>query len=118
MIICLYKTVKRSKKKLFQWQQHILNHLLELKLTSDDIKRLWLHQANIHMNKAIAKNVFGRTAIDNEAPTTLEEYGNTGASSVIIAFNKFHEDLHSNDIGVLCSFGAGYTVGSIILKKI
>jgi beta-ketodecanoyl-[acyl-carrier-protein] synthase len=97
---------------------HILNHLSEIKLTAKDIKRLWLHQANIHMNKSIANNVFGRMTTDNEAPTILEEYGNTGASSVIIAFNKYNEDLVSGNMGVLCSFGAGYTAGSIILKKL
>ena len=27
-------------------------------------------------------------------------------------------DMNKNEIGVLCSFGAGYSAGSIILKKI
>lgn len=98
--------------------KHILDHVAELKINPATIKRLWLHQANINMNKAIAQNVLSRTASEQELPMVLPEYGNTGSSGVIITFNKHHEDLHSGDYGVICSFGAGYSVGSLILERL
>ncbi len=98
--------------------KHILSHLSETEINSLNIKRLWLHQANLHMNKNIAQNILGRAASEEELPMVLTEYGNTGSSGVVIAFNKYHEDLARGDQGVLCSFGAGYSVGSIILEKL
>ena len=98
--------------------QHILRHLNSLNIDPIHIQRLWLHQSNINMNNDIAELVMGHKPKFSEVPYILDQYGNTGASSVIIAFNKYHNDLMSGDIGVLCSFGAGYTVGSLVLQKI
>ncbi|THB74908.1 MAG: beta-ketoacyl-ACP synthase III, partial [Desulfobulbaceae bacterium] len=36
----------------------------------------------------------------------------------IIAFHRFHEDFNSGEKGILCSFGAGYSIGSLILEKV
>ena len=52
-----------------------------------------------------------------EAPIVLDRYANTASAGSIIAFNLHHEDLQSGDLGVLCSFGAGYSIGSLVLKK-
>ncbi len=82
-----------------------------------DLKRLWLHQANLNMNQLISKRVLGRDASDEEAPTVLDEYANTSSAGSIIAFHRYRNNLHSGDVGVLCSFGAGYSIGSLILKK-
>lgn len=98
--------------------QHILDHLSENKASPLNLKRVWLHQSNINMNHSIAKNVLGRDPDKSELPMILEQYGNTGASGVMIAFNQHHKDLNLGDLGVLCSFGAGYTVGSILLEKL
>lgn len=97
---------------------HITTHLNELGLSSSDVKRLWLHQANVHMDHAIARNVWRREVTNDELPLTLSKYGNTGAAGVMMAFHECHQDLAPGSLGVLCSFGAGYTVGSIVLKKI
>jgi len=32
-------------------------------------------------------------------------------------FISFSDDLANDDFGLLCSFGAGYSIGSVILKK-
>jgi beta-ketodecanoyl-[acyl-carrier-protein] synthase len=34
----------------------------------------------------------------------------------VIAFHRHRDDLASGDIGVLCSFGAGYSVGSVVVR--
>ena len=48
----------------------------------------------------------------------LDEYGNTGGAGVVIAFDKYHRDLKSGDICLMSSFGAGYSIGSIIMEKL
>ena len=95
----------------------IVDHLAEHKMPPSDLKRMWLHQANLSMNQLIAKRVLGRAATDEEAPVILDEYANTSSAGSIIAFHKHQGDLASGDLGVICSFGAGYSIGSIIVQK-
>ena len=96
----------------------IVAHLQENGESPAALKRMWLHQANLNMNDLIARRVLGRDAVDGEAPTILDEYGNTSSAGSIIAFNKHSADLKSGDLGLLCAFGAGYSVGSVIMRKL
>lgn len=96
----------------------ISEHLAENHLTPENVKRYWLHQANINMNQLIMEKILGRAASKEEAPIVLNDYANTGSVGSIIALHLHRENLASGDWGVLCSFGAGYSIGSIILKRI
>lgn len=97
---------------------HITNHLGEESLSADDMKRMWLHQANINMNNFAAKKLLGRDPEFMEAPTVLEDYGNTAGAGCIIAFHKYKDDFKPGDKGMLCSFGAGYSIGSALVEYI
>lgn len=98
--------------------QFINTHLQEAGLTPQQITRFWLHQANINMNKLIAEKLLGRTATQEEAPIILDKYANTASAGSVIAFHNYHADLKPGDLGLMCSFGAGYSLGSIILQRI
>jgi len=98
-------------------EQHLRRHLESQGLTVPEIKRFWLHQANINMNTLISNRLFGREADINEAPIVLDRYANTASAGSIIAFHLYNQDLVSGDIGVICSFGAGYSIGSLIVRK-
>jgi beta-ketodecanoyl-[acyl-carrier-protein] synthase len=89
-----------------------------LDISPAQVKRFWLHQANLSMNQLISRRVLGREATEDEAPTILDEYANTSSAGSVIAFHKHHADFKPGEIGVLCSFGAGYSIGSVILKKL
>ncbi|MCG2580238.1 MAG: beta-ketoacyl-ACP synthase III [Marinobacter sp.] len=95
----------------------ILNQLNGLSLAPDDLRRMWLHQANLNMNQLIARKVLGRDADTDEAPVILDEYANTSSAGSIIAFHKHKDDLKSGDLGVICSFGAGYSIGSVVVRR-
>ncbi len=97
--------------------QHIADHLGQHDLTPHDLKRWWLHQANINMNTLISKKLLGREATREEAPVVLDTYANTASAGSIIAFHLHHKDLVKDDYGLLCSFGAGYSIGSLLIKK-
>ena len=97
--------------------QHITTHLAELDLDASSVRRFWLHQANLKMNQLIAKGVLGRVPDDDEAPVILNEYANTSSAGSVIAFHKHRADLDAGQLGVICSFGAGYSVGSVIVRK-
>lgn len=98
--------------------EQISNQLDRLGIAPGELKRLWLHQANLSMNQLISRRVLGRPAREDEAPTILDEYANTSSAGSVIAFHKHREDLVRGDLGVLCSFGAGYSIGSVVLKKL
>ena len=97
--------------------EQISSQLASMGIAPDDLKRMWLHQANRNMNDLIARKVFGRDPSPEESPTILDEYANTSSAGSIIAFHKHSGDLASGDLAVLCSFGAGYSIGSIVLRR-
>lgn len=95
----------------------ILSHLDDSDIAVEQLKRMWLHQANLSMNLLISKKVLGREASIEEAPVILDEYANTSSAGSIIAFHCYQDDLAPGDVGVICSFGAGYSAGSVIVKR-
>jgi beta-ketodecanoyl-[acyl-carrier-protein] synthase len=97
--------------------EHITEHLATLDLDAADVRRFWLHQANLKMNQLIAKGVLGRLPTDDEAPVILDEYANTSSAGSVIAFHLHRDDLGAGDLGVICSFGAGYSVGSVVVRR-
>ena len=108
---------KVFKEVLPMVSKHISDHMTAEGFNSDDLKRLWLHQANKTMNDFIGKKVLGREPEANDQPNILQDYANTSSAGSIIAFSKHSDDLEEGDVGLICSFGAGYSVGSVILKR-
>jgi beta-ketodecanoyl-[acyl-carrier-protein] synthase len=97
--------------------QMIVDHAADLGLESAALRRLWLHQANQGMNRLISQRVLGHEANEDESPTVLDTYANTSSAGSIIAFHKHSEDLKAGDIGLICSFGAGYSAGTVFVRK-
>ena len=117
------KLITQKGRKVFKEvvpmvSEFMQEHLAALNIAPSQLKRLWLHQANINMNDFIARKVLGRDPTKEEAPNVLDDYGNTSSAGSIIAFHKYSRDLKSGDLGHLCSFGAGYTAGSVVLRKL
>ena len=96
----------------------MLSHLGDEGIEPDALKRLWLHQANKSMNDLIGRKVLGREPTADEQPNILQDYANTSSAGSMIAFAKHSDDLAPGDLGVICSFGAGYSVGSVIVRKL
>jgi len=96
----------------------IVSHLSDQKIDPKSLARMWLHQANINMNDFIARKVLGRDPTPVESPIILDTYANTSSAGSIIAFHKNNTDLKTGDTGVICSFGAGYSAGSVIVRRI
>ncbi|WP_373635655.1 beta-ketoacyl-ACP synthase III [Yoonia sp. SS1-5] len=97
--------------------KHIAAHMADAGVAAADLRRLWLHQANKTMNDYIGKKVLGRTPEPGEQPNILQDYANTSSAGSIIAFSKYADDLSPGDYGLICSFGAGYSVGSVIVQR-
>ncbi len=96
----------------------ISKQLDDADMAVSDLSRMWLHQANINMNMYAAKKLLGRDPEPGEAPTVLENYGNTAGAGSIVAFHHHRDDLTKGDKGLICSFGAGYSIGSLMVEKL
>jgi beta-ketodecanoyl-[acyl-carrier-protein] synthase len=96
----------------------MLGHLADAGIAPNNLKRLWLHQANKAMNDLIGEKVLGRQPSRQEQPNVLQDYANTSSAGSVIAFSKYSDDLPAGSLGVICSFGAGYSAGSVIVRRI
>jgi beta-ketodecanoyl-[acyl-carrier-protein] synthase len=97
--------------------QMIVEHAADLGLDPQGLKRLWLHQANINMNELIGRRVLGREPTPEENVIILDEYANTSSAGSIIAFHKHQAGLAAGEEGLICSFGAGYSAGTVFVRK-
>jgi len=95
----------------------IVAHAADLGLEPSALKRLWLHQANINMNELIGKRVLGREPTAEENVIILDEYANTSSAGSVIAFHKANADFAPGETGLICSFGAGYSAGTVFVRK-
>ena len=96
----------------------INDHIAAHELEASAVARYWLHQANQNMNELISQRILGRAATREEAPLILDEYGNTASAGSLIAFSKYSDDLPAGSWGMLASFGAGYSLGSLLVRRV
>lgn len=95
----------------------IVDHAEALGLETGALKRLWLHQANINMNEMIGRKVLGRDPAPGENVIILDTYANTSSAGSIIAFHLHNDGFAPGDTGLICSFGAGYSAGTVFVRK-
>lgn len=117
------KTFMQEGRKVFKEvvplaAAHIEQHLATLGFEPTQVRRYWLHQANLGMNQLIMKKLVGRDPGEELAPIILSEYANTASAGSIIAFHEHRGGMRSGDMGVICSFGAGYSVGSVVVRRL
>jgi beta-ketodecanoyl-[acyl-carrier-protein] synthase len=116
------KTFRQEGRKVFKEvvpmaAAHIESHLAALGLEPTQMRRFWLHQANLGMNQLILKKLVGAEAGGDLAPLVLDTYANTSSAGSVLAFHQYHADMQAGDLGVICSFGAGYSIGSVVVRR-
>jgi beta-ketodecanoyl-[acyl-carrier-protein] synthase len=95
----------------------IVEHAGDIGVDPTGLKRLWLHQANINMNEMIGRKVLGRDPEPGENVIILDTYANTSSAGSIIAFHTANDDFAAGETGLICSFGAGYSAGTVFVRK-
>lgn len=113
--------IKQIGNKVFKevtvaGHKFIVDFLAEHGHRPQDIRRFWLHQANARMNAMILKLSFGHEVDHDRAPMVLDRLGNTAAAGAIIALSENHRDMKAGEHGLLCAFGAGYSIGGALLR--
>ncbi len=115
--------IRQSGNKVFREvtvaaSQFIKGFLADEGLTPDGIRRYWLHQANSRMNALILKYVLGADADFDRAPMVLDRLGNTAGAGAIIALAENRDDLQPGETGLICAFGAGYSIGAALIRRL
>ncbi len=83
------------------------------KLTSDDIRFLVPHQANLRIIDATARRMgIGR----EKCMINIDRCGNTTAATIPLCLSDYENVLRRGDNLVLASFGGGYTWGAVYVK--
>ena len=95
----------------------IIGHARDIGVDPQRLKRLWLHQANINMNEMIGRKVLGREPSPGENVIILDTFANTSSAGSIIAFHTANDDFAAGETGLICSFGAGYSAGTVFVRK-
>jgi beta-ketodecanoyl-[acyl-carrier-protein] synthase len=95
----------------------IIAHAGDIGVDPKRLKRLWLHQANINMNDMIGRKVLDRMPTPEENVIILDEFANTSSAGSIIAFHKANDDFVPGEKGLICSFGAGYSAGTVFVER-
>ena len=113
--------IKQVGNKVFKevtvaGHRFIVEFLAEMGLVPQDIRRFWLHQANARMNAMILKLAFGHEVDHDRAPMVLERLGNTAAAGAIVALSENHKDMKAGELGLICAFGAGYSIGAALVR--
>jgi beta-ketodecanoyl-[acyl-carrier-protein] synthase len=116
------KTFMQEGRKVFKEvvpmaAAHIESHLRSLGFEPTQVRRFWLHQANLGMNQLVIRKLVGQEVGDDIAPIIQSEYANTASAGSIIAFHHHRADLKAGELGVICSFGAGYSIGSVVVRR-
>src|SRR3569623_984811 len=95
----------------------IVEHARDIGLDPTGLKRLWLHQANINMNEMIGRRVLGRDPAPGENVINLHAYAHPSSARSVLAFHRANDDFAAGDTGLICSFGAGYSAGTVFVRK-
>jgi beta-ketodecanoyl-[acyl-carrier-protein] synthase len=117
------KTFRQEGRKVFKEvvplaAAHIEGHLAALGIETTQVQRYWLHPANLGMNQLVMRRLIGAEVGGDIAPLILDEYANTASAGSIIAFHEHRADLGAGALGLICSFGAGYSVGSVAVRRL
>jgi 3-oxoacyl-[acyl-carrier-protein] synthase III len=83
-------------------------------LTLKDINYLIPHQANTRIISNIGESLGFR---NGEMIANMEETGNTGCASTIIALSQNWDKFLRDELVVITVFGGGYSSGAMLLKK-
>jgi 3-oxoacyl-[acyl-carrier-protein] synthase-3 len=95
-------------------------------MTLTDVKKVLIHQANEKMDRAILKNIFKLYRVkdipEHIMPMTIAWLGNTSVATLPTMFDLLQKGdldnhvLHSGDIAVFASVGAGMNINSMVYR--
>lgn len=91
----------------------------------DEVKKIFIHQANEKMDEAIIKRfykLYGKEAPDGVMPMIIHEMGNNSVATVPILYDRVlkgelkEHQLNKGDIVIFASVGAGMNINAVVYR--
>jgi len=103
------------KKAVVKFPEVITEALTANGYTTNDVKMLIPHQANLRIAQFVQQRLKLR---DDQVYNNIQKYGNTTAASIPIALCEAWQDgkIKDGDLVCLAAFGSGFTWASALLK--
>ncbi len=125
-----HKYIKMKGRKVYEFAlkkvpEAIKNCIEKTNINIEEIKKVFIHQANMKMDKAIVKRLyklFNKEIPDNILPMNIQSLGNSSVATIPTLFDQvlrnqiINHKLNKNDIIVFASVGAGMNVNSVVYK--
>ena len=74
-------------------------------------------QANINVNEMSAERSCAASRRPAKPLIILDNFADTSSAGSIIAFHTANDDFAASEPGLICGFGAGYSVGTVFVRK-
>ena len=125
-----YKYIKMKGRKVYEFAlkkvpDAIKNCIDDANLNIEEIKKVFIHQANMKMDEAIIKRLYklyNKELPVNILPMNIQSLGNSSVATIPTLFDQvlrneiINHKLNKNDIIVFASVGAGMNVNSVVYK--
>ena len=125
-----HKYIKMKGRKVYEFAlkkvpEAIKECIEKTNIDIEEIKKVFIHQANMKMDEAIVKRLYklyNKEIPENILPMNIQSLGNSSVATIPTLFDQVLRDeiinhkLNKNDIIVFASVGAGMNVNSVIYK--
>ena len=125
-----YKYIKMKGRKVYEFAlkkvpEAIKECIEKTNINIKEIKKVFIHQANMKMDEAIVKRLYklyNKEIPENILPMNIQSLGNSSVATIPTLFDQvlrnevMNHKLNKNDIIVFASVGAGMNVNSMIYK--
>lgn len=91
----------------------------------DDVKKVFIHQANEKMDEAILQRfykLYDKTIPEGIMPMTIQELGNSSVATIPTLFDSVkkgmvkNQEVHKGDVVIFASVGAGMNINALVYK--
>ena len=125
-----HKYIKMKGRKVYEFAlkkvpEAIKECIGKTNINIDEIKKVFIHQANMKMDEAIVKRLYklyDKEIPENILPMNIQSLGNSSVATIPTLFDQvlknkiINHKLNQNDIIVFASVGAGMNVNSMVYK--
>ena len=103
------------KTAVRKFPEVIIEALKSTGYTSEDLKLVIPHQANLRISQFVQRILRLR---DDQMFNNIQKYGNTTAASIPIALSEALDEgrVKDGDLLMLAAFGSGFTWGSALIR--
>ena len=124
------KYIKMLGRKIYEFALNNVPQAMKLALdkssvTIDDVKKIFIHQANEKMDEAIIKRfyrLFKQQVPEKVMPMNIHKFGNSSVATVptlldlVLKGQLENHEVNKGDVVIFASVGSGMNINAIVYK--